>query len=73
MIKAFIASILGGLGSLTGAVAGGFLLGTLEIYLAAYLPENWMPFHNALVLGLVVLVLVVRPDGLIATHKEKSR
>ncbi len=65
VLKAFIASILGGLGSLTGAVAGGFALGFIEIFLTAYLPEDWQPFKEALALGIVILLLLVRPNGLI--------
>lgn len=65
VLKAFIASILGGLGSLTGAVAGGFLLGFIEIYLTAFLPEPLLEFKEPLGLALVVLVLLWRPHGLI--------
>ncbi len=65
VLKAFIAAILGGLGSLTGAVAGGFALGFIEIYLTAYLPETWQPFKEALALGIVILLLLWRPNGLI--------
>ena len=56
VLKAFIASILGGLGSLTGAVAGGFLLGFIEIYLTAFLPEALQEFKEPIGLGIVVLV-----------------
>ena len=38
---------MGGLGSLLGAVLGGLLLGAIEIYLAAYLPDSALPFHGA--------------------------
>jgi len=65
VLKAFIASILGGLGSLTGAVIGGFALGFIEIYLAAYLPEHLQPFREAMALGLVILLLLWRPNGLV--------
>lgn len=65
VLKAFIASILGGLGSLTGAVAGGFLLGFIEIYLTAFLPEALQEFKEPIGLGIVVLVLLWRPNGLI--------
>jgi branched-chain amino acid transport system permease protein len=64
IIKAFIAAILGGLGSLTGAVAGGFLLGAIETYLAAYLPPGAQSFHDALTLAIVILILLFRPEGL---------
>lgn len=73
VLKAFIAAILGGLGSLTGAVAGGFTLGFIEIYLKAYLPEPWQPFQDALALGLVILLLLIRPKGLIPARKELLR
>lgn len=65
VLKAFIAAILGGLGSLTGAVAGGFALGFIEIYLTAYLSEGAQPFKEAIALGIVILLLLWRPNGLI--------
>lgn len=43
VLKAFIAAIIGGLGSLTGAVAGGFLLGFIEVMLQAWLPDSLLP------------------------------
>ena len=69
VLKAFIAAILGGLGSLTGAVAGGFLLGFIEIYLTAFLPDHLQEFKEPIGLGLVVLVLLWRPNGLIPAAK----
>jgi len=73
VLKAFIATTLGGLGSLLGAVLGGLLLGGIEIYLAAYLPDQALPFQGAIALGIVILVLVVRPQGLVGTSNEASR
>lgn len=70
VLKAFIATTLGGLGSLQGAVFGGLLLGVIEIYLAAYLPEAALPYQGAISLGIVILVLVIRPQGLIGPRKE---
>jgi len=65
VLKAFIAAILGGLGSLTGAVAGGFTLGFIEVYLAAYLPDHLQPYREALALGMVIFLLLLRPNGLV--------
>ena len=65
VLKAFIAAILGGLGSLKGAVAGGFVLGFIEVFLAAFLPPSWQEFREPIALSLVVLILVTRPNGLI--------
>ena len=65
VIKAFIAATIGGLGSLSGAVAGGFLLGAIEVLLQAYLPGSLLPYRDALALLIVVSVVVVRPQGLL--------
>lgn len=73
VLKAFIATTMGGLGSLLGAVLGGLLLGAIEIYLAAYLPDGALPYHGALTLGIVILVLVVRPQGLVGPTRELAR
>ncbi len=72
VVKAFIAAILGGLGSLRGAVAGGFLLGFIEIYLAAFLPAELQEFRDPIGLGIVVLVLVMRPNGLLPAASLKA-
>ncbi|MBL4891260.1 MAG: branched-chain amino acid ABC transporter permease [Rhizobiaceae bacterium] len=72
VLKAFIAAILGGLGSLRGAVAGGFLLGFIEIYLAAFLPAEIREFREPIGLGIVILVLLFRPNGLIPSPALKS-
>ena len=65
VLKAFVAAIIGGLGSLSGAVAGGLVLGVLEVLFQAYLPNVLLPFRDAFVLGLVILILIFRPEGLI--------
>ena len=73
VLKAFIAAILGGLGSLKGAVAGGFLLGFIEIFLAAFLPASMQEFREPIGLSLVVLVLIIRPNGLIPSRTLKAQ
>jgi branched-chain amino acid transport system permease protein len=65
VIKAFIAVIIGGLGSLGGAVAGGFLLGFTEVIFLASLPDSLKPFVDAFTLLLVITILVARPQGLL--------
>ena len=73
VLKAFIATTMGGLGSLSGAVLGGMLLGAIEIYLAAYLPDAALRFHGAITLGVVILVLLLRPQGLVSPRRELAR
>jgi branched-chain amino acid transport system permease protein len=65
LLKAFVAAVLGGLGSIPGAVLGAALLGTTEIVLQAWLPQNLIPFRDAFVFGLVIIVLLIRPRGLL--------
>lgn len=65
VLKAFVAAVIGGLGSLTGAVVGGFTLGILEVLFQAFLPDAALPYRDAFVLGIVILMLVWRPDGLV--------
>lgn len=71
VLKAFIATVVGGLGSLRGAVAGGFLLGAIEVLLQAVLPERLAPYRDAMVLSGVILVLLLRPQGLIPAVSAK--
>lgn len=64
ILKAFIATVLGGLGSLSGAVLGGFVVGMVEVFLQAFLPEAMLPYREAISLSLIIGLLVWRPDGL---------
>jgi branched-chain amino acid transport system permease protein len=73
LIKAFIATIIGGMGSLTGAVLGGFLLGALEIGFQIILPSEQLIFRDPIVLFFLIAVLLFRPGGLIQEQKESIR
>ena len=65
VLKAFIATVLGGLGSLSGAVLGGFVIGAIEVLSQAFLPKSLAPYREAIVLSSVIVVLLIRPDGLL--------
>jgi branched-chain amino acid transport system permease protein len=65
VVKAFIAVVIGGLGSLTGAVVGGFALGITEVALDAALPTGAQPFGTAFALLVVIAILLLRPQGLV--------
>ncbi len=65
VLKAFIATVLGGLGSLSGAVAGGFMVGAIEVLLQAFLPQDLLPYREAISLTLIIALLLWRPDGLV--------
>ncbi len=60
-IKAFLVSILGGLGRVESALVGGLMLALLEIFVGFYVGESWKLFASLL---LIVLVLLFRPRGL---------
>jgi branched-chain amino acid transport system permease protein len=70
VIEAFIASVIGGLGNLRGAVIGGFFLGTLEVFLHATLPGFLLPYAQAASLLVIVVILYVRPQGLTGDRAE---
>lgn len=65
VLYAFIATVLGGLGSLRGAVLGGFLMGAMTVVLQVVLPDPAQPFRDAILFAGVLILLVVRPSGLI--------
>lgn len=65
VLKAFIATVLGGLGSLGGAVLGGFVVGMLEVLAQAFLLGGLAPYRDAVVLSVVIALLLIRPDGLL--------
>ncbi|HAP77270.1 MAG TPA: branched-chain amino acid ABC transporter permease [Acidimicrobiaceae bacterium] len=75
LLKAVIAAVIGGLGSFTGAVVGGLVLGLLETFTRAYLPDvadGWDRFSTAVVFILIAAFFVVRPDGVFkVSHAER--
>jgi branched-chain amino acid transport system permease protein len=72
ILKAFIATVIGGLGSLPGAVIGGFLLAAAEILFIAVLPTSVQPFSDPFSLMLVVAILYFKPNGLLAPVAERA-
>ncbi len=72
VLKAFVAAVIGGFGSLPGAVLGAYVLGFLEIFLIGFLPPGLSTFRDALVFIVLILVLLVRPNGILgSTEGEK--
>jgi branched-chain amino acid transport system permease protein len=63
-LKAFVAAVIGGIGNLRGAVAGGLLIGVVELYGAAYLSPH---LRDVYVFTLLIAVLLFRPAGLLGT------
>jgi branched-chain amino acid transport system permease protein len=72
VLKAFVASVIGGLGSLPGAVLGGYILGILEILLQGLLPASLTPFRDGFVFAGLIILLLFRPNGILgSTEREK--
>jgi len=67
--KAFVSAVIGGIGSIKGAVVGGFLLGAVEILSAAYLPST---YKDMICFGLLLVVLLVKPSGLFGAPVQKK-
>jgi branched-chain amino acid transport system permease protein len=69
----FVATVLGGMGSLMGAAVGGFLLGSITVVLQTVLPLSDRGYRDALVYTTVILVLLLRPRGLFASRAMEER
>jgi branched-chain amino acid transport system permease protein len=59
--KAFIAAVVGGIGEIRGAIAGGFILGFTEIFVATIFPST---FRDLIAFGVLLLILTLRPNGI---------
>lgn len=73
VLVAFVAAVIGGMGSLTGAVLGGYVLGFVTVGLSSLLPQGMLDFRQAFVFAIVILVLLFRPQGLIAARQSAER
>lgn len=73
ILIAFIATVIGGMESLTGAVIGGYLLGFLTVGLQLLLPQELLDFRQAFIFGIVILVLLFRPQGLIQAGAAREK
>jgi len=71
-LKAFAAAVLGGIGSVTGAVLGGFILGFTEVMVVALFPDLG-GYKDAFAFFFLILVLLFRPTGIMGEDLERSR
>jgi branched-chain amino acid transport system permease protein len=71
-LKAFAAAVVGGIGSVTGAVLGGFVIGFTEVVAVAFFPELG-GYKDAFAFIFLILVLLFKPSGILGYNFEKSR
>ena len=68
-IKAFVAAVFGGIGSIPGAMIGGILLGVIEIFGRAYISSQ---MADAIVFAVLIVVLLVKPAGLLGKKIQEK-
>lgn len=68
-IKAFVAAVFGGIGSIPGAFIGGILLGVIEIFGKAYISSQ---MADAIVFGVLIIVLIVKPTGILGKNIQEK-
>lgn len=73
LIVGFVAVVIGGIGSLSGAAVGGLLVGVVTIAFQVLLPVELKPYRDAFVFALVIALLLVRPMGLMPPRFAKER
>jgi branched-chain amino acid transport system permease protein len=68
-LKAFVAAVLGGIGSIRGAVVGGFLMGISEAMVVGYGSST---YRDALAFGILILILIFKPAGLFGKYQPEK-
>ena len=68
-LKAFVAAVLGGIGSIPGAMLGGYILGVAESMTKAYISST---YTDAVVFGILILMLSVKPTGLLGKNRKEK-
>lgn len=71
MLKGVLAALIGGLGSLRGAVIGGLALGVAEVLLRSWLPGDVSGLTDGFVFLLIALLFIFRPQGIITVSKAE--
>nr|WP_282595275.1 branched-chain amino acid ABC transporter permease [Mesorhizobium mediterraneum] len=69
-LKAFVACVIGGAGSIGGAMLGGYILGLAEVLFVGLLPPAFAGYRDTFVFSLLILILLVKPSGLLGRHVE---
>lgn len=68
-LKAFVAAVLGGIGSVPGAMLGGFIIGMIETMTKAYISSTWA---DAIVFLVLIVVLLFKPTGILGKNTREK-
>ena len=70
-LKSFVAAVIGGVGSIPGAILGGFVLGLAEVLFVGLLPPIYSAFRDAFVFSTLILILLISPNGILGKKPEE--
>lgn len=68
-LKAFVAAVFGGIGIIPGAMIGGYIIGIIEVFVSGYI--NSM-YRDAVVFAILILILIVKPAGLLGKNTREK-
>jgi branched-chain amino acid transport system permease protein len=69
----FVSVVIGGMGNLVGSVVGGFVIGLVVSLLQAYLPPALRGYRDAFAFGIVIVMLIIAPSGLVPAKNRAER
>ena len=69
-LKSFVAAVIGGVGSIPGAIIGGYILGLAEVLFVGLLPPIYSAFRDAFVFTTLILILLIMPNGILGKKTE---
>ncbi len=70
-LKSFVAAVIGGVGSIPGAILGGFVLGLAEVLFVGMLPPIYSAFRDAFVFSALIIILLILPNGILGKRLEE--
>jgi branched-chain amino acid transport system permease protein len=70
-LKSFVAAVIGGVGSIPGAILGGYVLGLSEVLFVGLLPPIYSAFRDAFVFSTLILILLILPNGILGKKMEE--
>ncbi len=69
-LKSFVAAVIGGISDIRGAALGGYILGFSEVFFVGMLPPDMSGYRNAFVFFLLIVILLIKPEGILGRKEE---